>query len=304
MNRRHLCLLALAISLALMVTSAFSAGAAPTAQQTAPPNAVFLLAGTPHIWIADEQGALHWAGDTRALSLRTPNWADQRTVTLEQLLSFRRGDPYLSSGLVKMGDPIYLSKWETNEERPRLFHIQSIADVELFGINATNYGAFVLDAVAWQQRYLFNPNDLTKLALAPAVAPAATPTPTPAPAPAAGATATPAGLTAKLASRSYVQESDGNPPRYRITTVLEVNGAPAGALIRVSAQVDEWRCSPNCEPGYKSSWGPIDAGVANAEGYVKFEDHHSPYSDYTYTFIAPNGQTARVQVDNDYSIIS
>src|SRR5688572_3423785 len=301
MNRRHLPPLALLFTALLVLVSAFGASASPLAQQAAPPNTVFLLAGTPHIWIADDQGALHWAGDTRALSLRTPNWADQRTVTLEQLLSFRRGDPYLSSGLVKMGDPIYLSKWETNEERPRLFHIQSIADVELFGINATNYGAFVLDAVAWQQRYLFNPNELTKLTLAPAATPTPTPTATPG---TPAATATPAGMMVKLASRSYVQEGDGNPPMYRVTTVLEVTGAPPRTLIRVSAQVDEWRCSPGCEPGYKSSWGPIDAGVTNSEGYVKFEDHHSPYSDYTYTFTAPDGKTAKIQIDNDYSVIS
>ena len=300
MNRRVL-LPVLVVGLVLL--SALSAGASPQAQQTAPPNAVFLLAGTPHIWIADDQGALHWAGDTRALSLRTPNWADQRTVTLDQLLSFRRGDPYLSSGLVKMGDPIYLSKWETSDERPTLYHVQSIADVELFGINATNYGTFVIEAVAWQQRYAFNSNDLAKQPLAPAVTPAATATPTPAPS-APTVTATPAGMTAKLASRSYVQEGEGNPPQYRVTTVLEVTGAPPRTLIRVSAVVDEWRCSPGCEPGYKSSWGPIDAGVTNDEGYVKFEDHHSPYSDYTYTFHAPDGKTARVQVDNDYSIIS
>jgi hypothetical protein len=292
-----LALLSLSLLLALPTLSAL---AAPSPQQTAPPNTVFLLSGTPHIWIADDQGALRWAGDTRALSLRTPNWADQRTVTLEQLLSFRRADPLLSSGLVKIGDPIYLSKWETNEDRPRLFHIQSIADVELFGINATNYGAFVIDPVAWQQRYGFNPNELTKTTLTPAVPPTPTPTPTPG---GTSATATPTGMQAKLASRSYVDQG-GSPPSYRVNTVVEVTGAPPRALIRVSAQVDEYRCSPSCEPGYKSSWGPIDAGVTNADGYVKFEDQHSPYSDYTYTFTAPDGKTAKIQIDNDYSIIS
>ena len=91
--KRRVLPLSMFLGLIVVLLGSLSAGAAPNAQQTAPPNTVFLLAGTPHIWIADEQGALHWAGDTRALSLRTPNWADQRTVTLEQLLSFRRGDP-------------------------------------------------------------------------------------------------------------------------------------------------------------------------------------------------------------------
>ena len=301
--RKHLPPFALVVTVLLIVLSTFSASASPAAQQTAPPNTVFQLEGTPHMWLADEQGTLRWAGDTRALLGRNPNWADVRQVTLAQLMSFRRGDPLLSSGLVKLGDPIYLSKWETDQERPRLYHILSISDVETFGINATNYGAFVLEGVAWQQRYGFDPNALVRSTLSAVHTPTPGPTPTTAsaePVP----TATPVVMTAKLASRSYVQEGEGTPPQYRITTVLEVTGAPPRTLIRVSAQVDEWRCSPNCEPGYKSSWGPIDAGVTNAEGYVKFEDHHSPYSDYTYTFIAPDGKTARIQLDNDFSIVS
>ena len=44
-------------------------------------------------------------------------------------------------------------KWETEWEYPKLLHIQSIADMELFGINASNYGRFVLDKVAWEARY-------------------------------------------------------------------------------------------------------------------------------------------------------
>ena len=29
---------------------------------------VVALQGTPHLWFADEQGVLHWGGDTRALA--------------------------------------------------------------------------------------------------------------------------------------------------------------------------------------------------------------------------------------------
>jgi hypothetical protein len=35
-------------------------------------------------------------------------------------------------------------------------HIQSIADVELFGINTANYGNFILDWETWEQRYGFS----------------------------------------------------------------------------------------------------------------------------------------------------
>lgn len=50
--------------------------------------------------------------------------------------------------MLKDGDPIYLVKWESDWAQPQLLHIQSIADVELFGINGRNYGHFVLNSWA------------------------------------------------------------------------------------------------------------------------------------------------------------
>ena len=88
-------------------------------------GAVVALQGTPHLWIADQQGILHWAGDTRALSGRHVRWDSRIEVALAQLQGLNRGDPWLSAGLLKDGDPIYLVKWETEWPQPRLFHIQS-----------------------------------------------------------------------------------------------------------------------------------------------------------------------------------
>ena len=116
-------------------------------------GAVVALQGTPHLWIADEQGVLHWAGDTRALAGKHVVWSNRTEVTLVQLLDLNRGDPWLSAGLLKDGDPIYLVKWETDWAQPKLLHIQSIVDVELFGINGSNYGNFVLDRATWEQRF-------------------------------------------------------------------------------------------------------------------------------------------------------
>ena len=299
MNRRALPLI-LTLALVLMAgASALTAGAAPTAQQTLPPGTVISLSGTPHLWIADAQGVLHWGGDTRAIANAYVNWADQRPVNLQQLLSFQRGDPWLSAGLLKIGDPIYLVKWETNQAAPTLLHIQSIADVQTFGINATNYGTFVMERAAWEQRFGFNVDTLARGELQPAAQPAATATATAAPAPTATAATTK--LEAKLASRSY---SGDSPSTYRVMTTLEVTGAPAQSLVRVSLVGREYDCSPDCNSTKPISWGPIDAGTANAAGYVKFEDTHSVYQDYTYTFYAANGQTATVHVDSDFTIIS
>ena len=92
---------------------------------------------------------------------------------MDGLRALEMGDPWLSAGLLKDGDPIYLVKWETEWPRPRLLHIQSIADVELFGINETNYGNFVLDVAAWEARYGMSVAGLERAELPAAVTSAA-----------------------------------------------------------------------------------------------------------------------------------
>ena len=128
--------LALAFALGALLALPGGALAAPSPQLAgAAPGAVFALAGTPHLWIAGEDGALHWGGDTRALVGRTIRWGDRREVSLAEVRSHRIGDPWLSAGLLKMDDPIYLVTWETEWVQPILRPIQSITDVEVFGIN-------------------------------------------------------------------------------------------------------------------------------------------------------------------------
>src|SRR5438132_473135 len=73
----------------------------------------------------------------------------------------RLGDPILSAGLVKIGDPIYLAKWETSDAAPTLLRVQSLADLGVFGISGDNYTRFVLDRGPWEQRYGFNADVLT-----------------------------------------------------------------------------------------------------------------------------------------------
>ena len=142
-------------------------------------GAVVALQGTPHLWFADEHGVLHWGGDTRALSGKHVNWNDRRDVSLAELQTYPIGDPWLSAGLLKDGDPIYQVKWETEWELPQLFHIQSIGDVELFGINGSNYGNFVIDRPAWEARYGISAAGLQRGVLAAATASPASPAPVP-----------------------------------------------------------------------------------------------------------------------------
>ncbi|MDQ3700887.1 MAG: hypothetical protein M3442_08205 [Chloroflexota bacterium] len=141
------------------------------ALQTVADGGVVQLRGTPHLWIA-AGGSLHWAGDTRGLVGHAVNWGDRREVDLDTLRRYPLGGPWLSAGLVKIGDPIYFVKWETAEATPTLLHVQSIGDVELFGINAGNYGALVLDQAAWERRFGLATDSLARRALPPATAPA------------------------------------------------------------------------------------------------------------------------------------
>ena len=184
-------IVAAAVILSLLVIYG-SASVQVNAQQGLTPGSVIGLSGTPHLWIVDEEGRVHWAGDTRALEGHIVLWEQRRDVGTDELRRFPIGDPWLSTGLLKDGDPIYLVKWESTSPQPELFHIQSLADVELFGINGTNYGLFVLDLQSWSERFKLDPKTLTRSTLPAATQPAgasptggtaATPGPTAVPAP-------------------------------------------------------------------------------------------------------------------------
>jgi len=288
-------------ALVALFGSAVSVRAAPVGQLPLPPGTVIALTGTPHLWIADDQSTLHWGGDTRGLANRFANWNDRREVTLAQLRSYRIGDPWLSAGLIKIGDPIYQAKWETNQERPTLLHIQSISDVELFGINGNNYGSLVLEQQTWEQRFSMTVASLPRGVLASAVPASATATTAATAAPAGTATPVPA-LTSKV-SRSYT-DLGGNPRMFTVRTTVELTGAPPSTMIRVAVNGSEYRCSPACESGYKFEISERDARQTDTKGVFTWYEDHGPRSEYTYSFRVPaTGQTAVVKVDDDYTIL-
>ena len=109
-----------AVVVAALLGSMLAPVSAVQARGAFAPGTVVALQGTPHLWFADAQGVLHWGGDTRALAGRHINWNNRVEVSLEQLRTLPGGDPWLSAGLLKDGDPIYLVKWETEWAEPRL----------------------------------------------------------------------------------------------------------------------------------------------------------------------------------------
>ena len=270
-SRRYVAALALLFAFAPFAAPAL---AGPTPQQLATAASVVALSGTPHLWIADEQGVLHWGGDTRALAGKSINWSDQQQVTLDQLRAFRIGDPWLSAGLLKLGDPIYLVKWETTDASPTLLHIQSIQDVELFGINGGNYGALVLDQIAWESRFRMSAAGLARGVLASAVPSAA--------AQRATATAAPR-LVARIVDVRHVNYAAGT-----IENEIEITGATPNRRLNVRLEATEWECSPLCT-GYRAiKWGPRETpNMADSTGKLIFTDQHFTYKGYTYYFEDP-----------------
>jgi hypothetical protein len=62
-----------------------TAAPAPAEQSALAAGAIAALKGTPHLWIADETGTLHWSGDTRALAGHAVDWGNRREVTVDEL---------------------------------------------------------------------------------------------------------------------------------------------------------------------------------------------------------------------------
>jgi hypothetical protein len=142
----------------LAVAAATAAGAAsPAFAAPAParptPGEVVAVEGTPNLWVADSRGVIHFASDPRALVGQSIDWGDQTDLTVDQMATLPVGTPWLSAALVKAGSEIYLPQWSANGATPTLLRIQSPADLELLGVNADNYGQFVLDQSTWEQRY-------------------------------------------------------------------------------------------------------------------------------------------------------
>ena len=153
---------------AVLLAASFSPALGAQAENVLTRGTVVSLQGTPHLWFADEEGVLHWGGDTRALAGRYINWNIRVEVSVEELQVFAIGDPWLSAGLIKEGDPIYLVKWESDWTEPRLLHIQSWSDAELFGLSGNNYGNLIFDAPTWEAEFGHSVAELERSSLDPA----------------------------------------------------------------------------------------------------------------------------------------
>src|SRR5213592_1817681 len=95
-------LAALALTGATLANATQAPAAAPLSVSAVAPlsvGAVVVLAGTANLWVADDQGVLHFAGDPRALAGRAVDWSTRIELTPAQLAALPRGDPWLSAAL-------------------------------------------------------------------------------------------------------------------------------------------------------------------------------------------------------------
>jgi hypothetical protein len=144
--------LALVVS-ALLSASAQAAGPAGPFPSVLVPGEVVTATGTPNLWIADEEGIVHFASDPGALAGHRVDWNAQFALNPVQVPEITAGAPWLTAALVKIGDAIYLPQFSPDGGLPTLRRIQSPDDLAVLGINASNYGQYVLDASAWEQQY-------------------------------------------------------------------------------------------------------------------------------------------------------
>jgi hypothetical protein len=137
------------------------AGTAPPA--SAPPGSpsptlthgqIVLLSGTPHYWVADERGVLHWPADTRALAGRYVRWDGVREVTQAELLRLPRGEPWLSGpGAFVWGQDrtLYAIRWDTGMRWPVPLRLPPLEQLSLFGLTAAVVDAATQDEDSWER---------------------------------------------------------------------------------------------------------------------------------------------------------
>ena len=132
-------------------------GSAPppdTTQRPLPHGTLVIVRDTPHFWVADEQGVLHWASGTRALVGRYVRWSEQRTVSAAELERLPRGEPWLLSpiGFVRANGPeLYVMVWHSGVTWPALLRAPNIESLRPFGITPEHVARLSTDARTWER---------------------------------------------------------------------------------------------------------------------------------------------------------
>lgn len=150
---------ALAALVALSPPAPTTAPPSAIPQSAAPPSrlphgAVVLVRDTPHFWVADEQGILHWASGTRALVGRYVRWDQQRTVSASELERLPRGEPWLLAPIAFVrgatGD-LHVVVWQSGVTWPTLLRAGSVEALRPFGIGPEHVARLATDERTWER---------------------------------------------------------------------------------------------------------------------------------------------------------
>ena len=137
-----------------IATAARQEPPAPRAATPLPHGTLVLVRDTPHFWVADEQGVLHWANGTRALVGRYVRWSDQRTVSTAELEQLPRGEPWLLLPLsfVRTGGPeLYVMVWQGGVTWPALLRVSSVEALRPFGVTPEHVERLGTDVRTWER---------------------------------------------------------------------------------------------------------------------------------------------------------
>ena len=119
-------------------------------------GSVVLVRDTPHFWVADEKGVLHWASGTRALVGRYVRWDAQRTVSAAELERLPRGEPWLLAPLSFVrgaGGDLYVVVWQSGVTWPALLRVDRVEALRPFGIGPEHVTRLATDERTWERLY-------------------------------------------------------------------------------------------------------------------------------------------------------
>jgi hypothetical protein len=130
--------------------------ATPNALATGPltHGTIVIVRDTPHFWVADERGVLHWVSGTRALVGRYARWDAQRIVSAAELERFPRGEPWLLAPVGFVGGDgaeLHVVTWHSGVTWPTLLRAPGLDALRPFGITAEHIQRHSTDRRTWER---------------------------------------------------------------------------------------------------------------------------------------------------------
>lgn len=143
-------------SLALLLAALAWLGASATispahAATLFAPGTVVVIRGTPHLFVSDADGRLHWAADPRAIEGRAVTPARFVVASLEEVMASPRGEPWVTLPILVDGTQIAVASATGEDTAPTLRIVGSVAELEAIGVDRENYGRLAVDRARWER---------------------------------------------------------------------------------------------------------------------------------------------------------